>query len=308
MLVWRGVTKSFGRRKVSALDSFDLEVERGEMVVLLGRNGSGKSTAIKVAAGLVRAQEGTVTVLGQPVPGGLGSVAGRMGSVVDGQRFLGAFTPTQELRILAAERQVPFDRVDEVLELVGLSDDAGGRVSTFSLGMKHRLLLATVLLGSPELLLLDEPFNAIDAVGARQMRGVLHALRGRGCTVVVASHVLSDFVDEDARIAIVERGRVTRTETLRTLLSTASVRSAVIAVSDIRGALAALELAGWAASPESDGRLRVVLGPRSGAELNRDLVAAGHYVSELMVEDLSDDSLAGLLDREIDAEPTRRAS
>ncbi|WP_446218897.1 ABC transporter ATP-binding protein [Micromonospora sp. IBHARD004] len=205
-----GLRKTFhtlrhGRRV--AVDGFDLLVEAGQVHGFLGPNGSGKTTTLRALLGLVRADGGRMSVLGARSPERLPEVAGKVGAIVESPQFFGNFTAHRTLRLLAVAGGVPTSRVDEVLEQVGLRDRGDERVKGYSLGMKQRLAVASALLKSPELLILDEPANGLDPAGIREMRDLMRSLSASGVTVLLSSHILAEIQLICDHVTIISRGR-----------------------------------------------------------------------------------------------------
>jgi ABC-2 type transport system ATP-binding protein len=205
-LVVRGLQKRYG--SVEALAGVDLEVAEGELVGLLGPNGAGKSTLVKIACGLVRQSTGTAEVCGAPA----GSLEARraLGYLAELFRFPGWYSADELLVLhqrLAGSTKGEAERV-ELLELVGLTDARERRVEEMSKGMQQRLGIAQALVGSPRLLLLDEPTSALDPVGRRTVRRLLEELQGRGVSVLLNSHLLSEIELVCDRVAIMLRGRL----------------------------------------------------------------------------------------------------
>ena len=190
-----------------ALDGFDMVVEEGQVHGFLGPNGSGKTTTLRTLLGLVGADGGTMRLFGQPVPQALPHVVYRFGAIVESPQFFGNFSGRRTLTLLATAGGVPHRRVDEVLELVGMRDRAGDRVRTYSLGMQQRLAVASALLKSPELLILDEPANGLDPAGIREMRDLMRDLAAAGATVLVSSHLLDEVEQICDSVTIISRGR-----------------------------------------------------------------------------------------------------
>ena len=191
-----------------ALRGVDLVVGEGELVGLLGPNGAGKSTLVKSACGLVRPSSGTVSVCGAPA----GSPPARraLGYLAELFRFPG-WTTADELLVLhqrlAGSHGAAAERA-ELLELVGLPDEAARRVETMSKGMQQRLGIAQALVGGPRLLLLDEPTSALDPAGRRIVRDLLEELRRRGVSVLLNTHLLSEVERVCDRVAIIDRGEL----------------------------------------------------------------------------------------------------
>ncbi|HEY2792222.1 MAG TPA: ATP-binding cassette domain-containing protein [Micromonosporaceae bacterium] len=190
-----------------ALSGFDMVVEAGEVHGFLGPNGSGKTTTLRTLLGLVRADDGAMSLLGRSVPRALPDVVGRVGAIVEAPQFFLHFSGRRTLDLLAMAGGVDRKRIDEVLDLVGLTDRAGDRVKTYSLGMKQRLAVASALLKRPDLLILDEPANGLDPAGIREMRDLMRRLAGDGVTVVLSSHILGEVQQICDSVTIIARGR-----------------------------------------------------------------------------------------------------
>jgi ABC-2 type transport system ATP-binding protein len=205
-LAVRGLAKRYG--SVAALGGVDLEVGEGELVGLLGPNGAGKSTLTKIACGLVRPSSGTVTVGGAPA--GSGEARRRIGYLAELFRFPGWATADEVLSLhqrLAGSQGGERERT-ELLGLVALADARTRRVEEMSKGMQQRLGVAQALVGSPQVLLLDEPTSALDPVGRRTVRALLEELRGRGISVLLNSHLLSEVELVCDRVSILLGGKV----------------------------------------------------------------------------------------------------
>ena len=201
----RGLTKMFG--PVTAVREVSFRAPAGQVTGLLGPNGSGKTTTLRATLGLVRPTAGTVLIGGLayrnlPRPRRI------VGAMLEATGFHPGRRARDHLRVLAAAADVPDQRVDEVLDQVGLAGAAGRRVRGFSLGMKQRLGLAAALLGDPQVLLLDEPANGLDPAGIAWLRGLLRDVAGQGRTILVASHVLGEVAQTADRVVIVSAGRL----------------------------------------------------------------------------------------------------
>jgi ABC-2 type transport system ATP-binding protein len=210
-------------RGQEALAGVDLRIGPGEVVGLLGPNGAGKSTLTKIACGLVRPSGGRVEVLGERA--GSPPARAALGYLAELFRFPGWCTASELLRLhqrLAGSGGGAGER-RELLELVGLGDAAGKRVEAMSKGMQQRLGIAQALVGSPRLLLLDEPTSALDPVGRRIVRRLLEEVRGRGVSVLLNSHLLSEVELVCDRVAIIARGRVVRAGTAAELAGAGTV-------------------------------------------------------------------------------------
>jgi ABC-2 type transport system ATP-binding protein len=205
-LAVRGLVKRYGR--VEALRGVDLEVEPGELLGLLGPNGAGKSTLVKIACGLVRPSSGSAEILGSPA--GSPTARAALGYLAELFRFPGWYTADEVLRLhqsLARSHGGKRERT-ELLEIVDLAGARDRKVDAMSKGMQQRLGIAQALVGDPKVLLLDEPTSALDPVGRRTVRELLERLRGRGISVLLNSHLLSEIELVCDRVTILLRGEV----------------------------------------------------------------------------------------------------
>lgn len=217
-----GLRKRYGSRDVVCDLTFD--VPAGTITGFLGRNGAGKSTALRVLLGLARASAGTATVCGRPYAA-LDHPARRVGVVLETGGFHPGRTGRAHLGVLAAAAGLPGRRVTDVLDQVQLTAAAGRRVGGYSLGMRQRLALATALLGEPEVLILDEPTNGLDPLGVRELRDLLREHAAKGGTVLVSSHQLAEVAQVIDQVVIIHEGRLVTSGPAAELLGrTSSVR------------------------------------------------------------------------------------
>jgi ABC-2 type transport system ATP-binding protein len=217
----RGLRKTF--RGTVAVDHLDLEVPSGSVLGMLGPNGSGKTTTIRMLLGLVRPTEGEVELLGQRMPDGAATALPRVGALVEGPGFHPFLSGVDNLRrVAAAEPLLPTrsisTAVTDALERVGLTAAAHRKYRAYSLGMKQRLGLAAALLVPRDLVVLDEPTNGLDPAGTREIRRVIAELHGSGTTVVVSSHLLSEVEATCTHVAVLHRGNVVAQGELAPLL------------------------------------------------------------------------------------------
>jgi len=232
-----GVSKWFRdfwmRPRVRAVESLDLEIRRGQVYGLLGPNGSGKSTTIKMILGLIAPTAGRIAVLGRR-PRDVATK--RLIGYLPEESYLYGFLSARETldfygRLFKLPTRVRRERIDRLLEMVGL-DAVGHRpVREFSKGMQRRVGLAQSLINDPQLLILDEPTSGMDPVGARQIRDLIGDLGRRGKTVLLCTHQLSDVEDLCDRVAIMYGGRVRATGTCDELLSredTTTIRTSAL--------------------------------------------------------------------------------
>lgn len=200
-----GLTKMYGRKR--AVDSIDLTVQRGEIYGFVGSNGSGKSTVMKLISGLILPTAGEVEVLGERLEPGHSSR--RVGALIESPGLYPDLSGFDNVMCRALALGVPHARRVslELLDLVGLKGHEKKRTKTYSLGMKQRLGLALALVGSPDLLLLDEPFNGLDPRGVREVRNLIVRLaRQRNITVFISSHVLDQLERMVTHYGVIREG------------------------------------------------------------------------------------------------------
>jgi ABC-2 type transport system ATP-binding protein len=203
-----GLVKRY--RRVTALAGLTLTVARGEVFGFLGPNGAGKTTAVKLLLGLAHPTSGEGYVLGAPL-GDLGARK-QIGYLPELFRYQEWLSAQEVLALHCSLARMPRHawniQIDEALALVGLTSRAHDRVGTFSKGMQQRLGLGVALLGNPQLVVLDEPTSALDPVGRHDVREIIHALKARGATVFLNSHLLTEVEYVCDRVAVVDRGHV----------------------------------------------------------------------------------------------------
>ncbi|MFE9654156.1 ABC transporter ATP-binding protein [Micromonospora sp. NPDC006431] len=281
-----GLRKTYRSRKRGvrhALDGFDMRVEAGQVHGFLGPNGSGKTTTLRTLLGLIRPNDGRMAILGHELPRALPAVAGQVGAIVESPQFFPHFSARDTLGLLAQAGELPRQRVDEVLELVGLRDRAGERVKTYSLGMKQRLAVASALLKNPKLLILDEPANGLDPGGIREMRSLMRDLAAAGMTVVLSSHILGEIQLICDSVTIISLGRRVAFGPVEQVLaahSQGTVRVRLEAVTDLPQAADTLTRAGIRVGATEPDHL-LLTGVDKPATVSRLLAEQGLYVSEL---------------------------
>lgn len=270
------LTKRYGDRP--AVDGVSLTVRRGEVYGFLGPNGAGKTTTLRMLLGLVRPTSGTGTVLGRP-PGAPDGLA-RTGALVESPGFFPYLSGRDNLRVLARYSRLGDVAVEAALEQVDLADRAGDRFKSYSLGMKQRLGVAAALLGTPELLILDEPTNGLDPAGMADMRALIRALADQGQTVLLSSHLLGEVQQVCDRVGVISAGRLLTESTVDELRGQATgllVRGDPLpTASEV-----AAQLIGAEHVTTTDGALWLSANVDSAPMLTRALVEADVAVTEI---------------------------
>jgi ABC-type multidrug transport system ATPase subunit len=267
------------RGRVNALAGLDLSVPEGGVFGFLGANGAGKTTAIRVAVGLLRGARGRVNVLGQSIPRHLPAAIARVGALVEQPSFFPNFTGRRNLELLGRTCGIGPKRIDTTLESVGLGARADSRFATYSLGMKQRLGIAAALMKDPALLILDEPANGLDPPGILEVRTLMRTFAAEGRTVFVSSHILSEVEHSCDRVAIVARGKCVATGRVSDLLRGTNAQYRVRA--DDPRAREVLTAGGWAVEADADGAMVVGVDASRSHEVTGTLAHAGIYLSEL---------------------------
>jgi ABC-2 type transport system ATP-binding protein len=202
-----GLTKAYGKRL--AVNNLNLEVVRGEVFGFLGPNGAGKTTTIRMLLNLIQPTSGEVHLFGEPLQQNAQGLLPRVGALIEQPAFQSYLSGRDNLIAVGGYTGgVPIERVDEVLNIVGLGERGRDRYSTYSLGMRQRLGVGAALLTDPELMILDEPGNGLDPAGIVEMRELIRKLAQAGKTIFVSSHILAEVRQVCTRIGIVRTGQL----------------------------------------------------------------------------------------------------
>ncbi len=201
----RGVGKRYGA--LAALHDVSVTLGAGRIVGLLGHNGAGKSTLIKLVLGLIRPSSGALEVLGQ-APWAAQGLRQQIGYLPESVAFYRNLTGCEVIDYFAALKRAPRAQGRELLERVGLKDAARRRVGTYSKGMRQRLGVAQALLGSPRLVILDEPTTGLDPQATRELYAIVDELRGAGRGVLISSHLLAELEPHIDGALILNQGRL----------------------------------------------------------------------------------------------------
>ena len=277
----RDLRRRFG--PTLAVDGVSLSVPRGCVYGFMGRNGAGKTTTLKMLLGLVRPDAGTIYIAGRNALADRLGAARCVGALLEAHGFYAHLSGRENLDLTRSLLGLRRSELDRVLDIVGLTTDAGRRVGGYSLGMRQRLGIARALLGSPEVLILDEPTNGLDPDGIADMRDFLRTLPARAnATVLLSSHLLGEVEQVADRVGIIHQGRLVLQDDLATLRAGQAPQLQLGCDAPDRARALILSM-GLTPDPDSD---RITLAPgadvrETARALNRGLVEAGIGVHEL---------------------------
>jgi ABC-2 type transport system ATP-binding protein len=276
MIEAHALTKHYG--ETVAVDQLSFEVHPGQVTGFLGPNGSGKSTTMRMIMGLDNPNSGSVQVNGRPFRRMQWPLR-EVGALLEAKSVHPGRSAFNHLWALAQTNGISKTRVEEVLEMVGLTSVARKRTGTFSLGMGQRLGIAAALLGDPGVLLFDEPVNGLDPEGIRWVRMLLKRLASEGRTVLVSSHLMSEMALTADHLVVIGRGRLIAEQPVAEFIAQSSGQHVLVRTPQPERLAAALVEAGAGIEPRPDGAMEVsgLDGPRIG-----DLAASlGIAVHEL---------------------------
>ncbi|OQP63487.1 multidrug ABC transporter ATP-binding protein [Niastella vici] len=210
------------------LDDLNLQVPGGSIYGFLGPNGAGKTTTLRLLLGLIKKQQGDITLFGKPFQANRIGILRRIGSLIEQPSLYLHLTGKENLEVFRITYQVNKSRIDEVLQLVQLQHAANKKVKSYSLGMKQRLAIAIALLHDPEVLILDEPTNGLDPNGIIETRELIRKLnREFGKTILVSSHLLAEVEKMATHVAIINKGKLLFQGSLQQLQNLKSKQSAI---------------------------------------------------------------------------------
>lgn len=270
------LTRRFG--EITAVKDLSIEINRGQVYGFLGPNGSGKTTTIAMMLGLIHPTSGRVNLFDRELsPESLR----RVGTVMDSGGFYSGFSGRDNLLIFGSlHKPANRKRVDEALEMVGLTPRAKSKYHTYSMGMKQRLSIALALLDDPELLIFDEPTNGMDPEGIAEIRSLIVKLAAQGKTVFLASHLLAEVEQVCTHLAILKKGVVVKQGALRDLLSKENRGELEITLADVASASDLLKQSGYDARAEN-GKLVVKVKEGDPEKISVLLVSAGFPIREM---------------------------
>lgn len=202
ILTVKNITKKFGY--LTAVKDLSFTIEKGNVYGILGPNGSGKSTTLGIVLNVVNKTQGEFSWFDGAIS--THEALKKVGAIIERPNFYPYMTAVQNLKLVCKIKEVPTDKIEEKLELVGLLDRKDSKFRTYSLGMKQRLAIASALLNDPEILILDEPTNGLDPQGIHQIRQIIKKIASQGTTILLASHLLDEVEKVCSHVVILRKG------------------------------------------------------------------------------------------------------
>ena len=279
----KGLNKYFGKKQI--LHDLEFECYRGEVFGFLGPNGAGKTTTIKMAVGLLRIDEGEITICGHNVEKEFEEAMANVGGIVENPEMYKFMTGRDNLKQYARMRGLDFSEIDKAVEMVKLSNRIDEKVSGYSLGMRQRLGVAQALMHKPRLLILDEPTNGLDPQGIKELRDILRQLAHEsGVCVMVSSHLMSEMELMCDRVGIIAEGHMIGTYTMDEIKSRSEGDkvSYIIETDDEKAAAKVLDID---VTSVGGGKLRIDL----DSDTARQNIAA--IIKQLSAADINIDSV-----------------
>ncbi|MGQ9707159.1 MAG: ABC transporter ATP-binding protein [bacterium] len=213
------LTKRYGR--LIALDDFSFKLEEGEIVGLLGRNGAGKTTAMKLILDLIKPTRGTIKIMAKPHYNH--QVRRHLGFLPENPALTLHLSAQDALNyygmLIGLDKKTRKKRIDMLLNRMGLQSDRKRRLSEFSLGMQQRISFSQAIMGEPKILILDEPTSGLDPIWRREIRSIIREMANNGCGVLLSSHILAEIELECDRVIIIDEGRILKEGKIDTLIT-----------------------------------------------------------------------------------------
>ena len=204
ILTIENLHKRYGR--IQALKNVSFEIQKGHVYGILGPNGSGKSTTLGIVLNVVNRTSGNYTWFGGKVQ--THEALKKVGAIIERPNFYPYMTAEENLKLVCKIKSINYSKISEKLDLVGLSERKDSKFSTFSLGMKQRLAIASALLNDPEILILDEPTNGLDPQGIHQIRDIIRKIASQGTTILLASHLLDEVEKVCSHVVVLRKGEI----------------------------------------------------------------------------------------------------
>ncbi len=275
----QNLSKQYGT--LAALSGVSFSIEKGSVFGILGPNGSGKTTTLGIVLGVINSSGGTYSWFDNK---GTGNPRKNIGAILETPNFYHYLSAYKNLQIAADIKGVDYSNIDKILERVNLKDRKDYRFSTFSLGMKQRLSIASALLANPEVLVLDEPTNGLDPQGIAEIRELILSISKQGKTIILASHLLDEVEKVCTHVAVLLKGKIISSGKVSDILGNNDIIELSADNMEKLESVAKAHPAIKSVSKNNSGKLELVFSsPISAAELNEYLFKQGISVSHLLL-------------------------
>jgi len=278
----KNLTKTYGR--LTALSDFSLQVFPGEVFAILGPNGSGKTTTLGILLDILKADSGEFYWFGERPTD---KQRQKIGSLLETPIFYPHLSAVNNLRIVADIKNAPYNKIDELLSLMGLSERKNSKYKTYSLGMKQRLAIAAALIDDPEVLILDEPTNGLDPKGIAEIRDLIIRVGKQGVTIILASHLLDEVQKVCSHVVILSKGERISGGKVSEVLSTSPALE--LAAENMEQLKLVLEQSDLFTEIKTENELLIASMEKNinPAELNKILTEKGIYLTHLNLRKIS---------------------
>jgi lantibiotic transport system ATP-binding protein len=278
----KNLTHQFSSKEI-VLNDINMQVPDGSIYGFLGPNGAGKTTTLRLVLGLLKKQQGEISIFGKAFDTNRIDILNKVGSLIETPSIYGQLTAMENLQLLQKIYQCPKSRMEQVLKLVDLSNTGNKKAGQFSLGMKQRLSIAIALLNEPSLLILDEPTNGLDPNGIIEIRELLRGLNHEhGISIIISSHLLSEIEKLVTHLGIINKGKMMFQGSLSELVNKQVTSSYTVLETNNAGKTVELLNAQQLASKIDNGKIILpVMEKQTLAKLNQQLVQQGIEVYEM---------------------------
>lgn len=287
------LNKTMGKKQI--LHDVSFETYKGEVFGFLGPNGAGKTTTIKIAVGMLSLDDGNISICGQDITKNFEKAMANVGGIVENPEMYKELSGMDNLKQYARIRKgVTKERIDEVVELVGLTNRINDKVKKYSLGMRQRLGVAQALLHKPSVLILDEPTNGLDPAGIKSLRNILKKIAHEdNCSVIVSSHLMSEMELMCDRVGIISKGHMLTIKPIEEMMAESRCGTITykITVNDAQGAIDIIKDAFGiaAAKTENEGCISVSISTDSDitiAKINKELILKDIELNTVVREEI----------------------
>ena len=273
------LTKKYGN--LTAVKNLSFTIKKGNVYGILGPNGSGKSTTLGIVLNVVNRTAGDFSWFGGTISTHV--ALKKVGAIIERPNFYPYMSAYKNLKLVCKIKDIDYSKIDEKLEVVGLTERKHSKFSTYSLGMKQRLAIASALLNDPEILILDEPTNGLDPQGIHQIRAIIQQIASQGTTILLASHLLDEVEKVCTHVVVLRKGEKLYSGRVDEMISSEGFFE--LKYEDEPKLLQFLEQhTSIEKTTQKDGLITAFLNtPLSASEFNKQLVESGIYISHLVM-------------------------